>query len=58
MEGAPLTDRPPCPACHKPVHQLRRSVGVFIAYPCNHWLTPGQAVTVAKAVHAARQVTA
>ncbi|WP_431728611.1 hypothetical protein [Verrucosispora sp. TAA-831] len=34
---------PRCPVCATPVQVLRVSVGVVAAYPCLHWLTPGQA---------------
>ena len=39
--------RPVCPKCSKRVDRMQRSHGVVAVYPCNHWLTPGQAQTVA-----------
>lgn len=46
--------RPACPVCAGPVDQMRRSAGVVAAYPCLHWLTPGQAKTATDRWRAAR----
>ena len=39
----PVDTRPECPCCGLPVDRVRKSRGIFAAYPCNDWLTPEQA---------------
>lgn len=47
--------KPSCANCSQPVDRLQRSCGVVAAYPCQCWLTKGQANSV---VQQFRELTA